>query len=730
MASNSPDTREEIINTTCASHCGGSCVLKVHVRNGVITRIDTDDGDEPQLRACLRGRAYRQRVYDPGRVLYPLKRVGVRGEGKFQRISWDEALHTVAGHIIRVRDTYGPESTLVIRMAGDIHNLHTNNQVNKVIDLAGGSTQAWGLTSFQGGMYAQMISYGTFSTLNARDDLLNSKLILMWGWNPASNINGVTTNWYLAQAKENGTKIIAVDPRYTASAAAFANQWIPIRPGTDGAMLLAMAYIMIKENLCDQKFLDAYTLGFDKFKEYVMGTADGVAKTPGWAEAITGVSAAIIESVARDYATIKPAAFLAGIAPGRTAYGEQYHRIAITLAAMSGNIGVHGGDAAGRAWESLAGGFPYRLKPGDMTINPVDAKGQRSPRGSSPGYRATRVHYNEIPDFILKGKAGNYPADCKMIGIINCSYVNAFPNINKIIQSLKSDKLEFIFVLEQVMMPTTMFADIVLPVNTFMERNDMVSGVGLPFYGAANKAIESLGESKSHLEIAKLLAKHLGIEDFDERTEENLLREMAKNSEISDYDKFRKTGTFRLKSPEPYISFKSQIEDSANNPFRTPSGKIEIYSQQIEDLNKPNLPSIPQYIETWESRNDPLAKKYPLQLISSHFLRRANSQYENVPWLKELMQQAILINSEDAEARNIKDEDMVRVFNDRGELIIPARVTDRIMPGVVDLPHGAWYNPDKDGVDRGGCPNVLTKDTYSPGGSFTYNTCLVQVKKA
>lgn len=728
-----PESGEDIVTTTCASHCGGSCVLRLHLKGGVITRIDTDNGKDTQLRACLRGRAYRQRVYSPDRLLYPMKRIGERGEGKFERVSWNEALDSVASEIVRVRDKYGPASILYLSMGGDLGNLHTARQMGIVLSLAGGFTTTWGITSFQGGMHAQRITYGTYYTCNTRDDLVNSKLIIMWGWNPASTISGVNTNWYLAQAKETGAKIVAIDPRYTDSAAAFAHKWIPIRPGTDGAMLLAMAYVMIKENLQDQQFLDTYTLGFDKFKDYITGIEDGVAKTPAWAEAITGVPAITIENLAREYATIKPAALMAGIASGRTAFGEQYHRIAITIAAMTGNIGIHGGDAAGRAWESVIGGYPYKIAWGGSVGsvgNPVDTKAARPPKGSAPGYRASRVHYCEVPDFIQKGKAGGYPADCKLIAIVNCSYVNAFPNVNRIVQALKSNKVEFIFVQEQFMTPTVKFADIVLPTNTFMERNDIANGVGLAFYGYVKKAIESLGESKSHFEIATLLASRLGISDLDDKTEEGWLRKMAETTEIRDYEQFKQKGIDRIDLSEPYVAFKKQIEDPINNPFPTPSGKIEIYSQQLADLNHPELPPIPKYIETWESRNDPLVAKYPLQLITTHFKRRANAQFDNIPWLRELEPQAVLINSADAQARYISDGDMVRAFNDRGEVVIPARVTGRIMPGVVDIPQGAWYDPDEKGLDKGGCANVLTKDAYSPAGAFTYNTCLVQVQKA
>jgi anaerobic dimethyl sulfoxide reductase subunit A len=724
---------EEVVTTTCASHCGGSCTLKLHLKDGVITRIETDDGEEPQLRACLKGRAYRQRVYAPDRLLYPLKRVGERGEGKFERISWDEALDTIAGEIMRVRDTYGPASILKINMAGESGNLrHTPTQMAKVLSLAGGFTETWGVTSYEGGIYAQHATYGTRYTSNTRDDLVNSRLIVMWGWNPVDTTTGVNTNWYLAQAKEAGARIVAVDPRYTSSAATFAHQWIPIRPGTDGAMLLAMAYVMIKENLQVQPFLDTYTLGFDKFKDYVTGVEDAVAKTPAWAETITGVSATTIENLARQYATTKPAALIAGIAPGRTAYGEQYHRIAITVAVMTGNIGIHGGDAAGRSWESGApfGGYPYQIRRDHHVVNPVNELAPPPPQGSPVWYRASKVHACVVPDFIEKGKAGGYPADCKLIAVLNCNYVNSFPNVNRIVQALKSKKVEFIFILEQFMTSTAKLADIVLPTNTFMERNDLTAGVGLPFYGYVRKAIESRGESKPQFEIASLLASRLGVSGFSDKAEEDWLRDNSEGSEIPDYDQFMQQGVYRIKLPEPYVAFREQINNPTDNPFPTPSGKIEIYSQPWAELNHPEIPPIPEYIETWESRNDPLAAKYPLQLISTHSKRRANAQFDNIPWLRELEPQTVLINSADARARSISDGDKVRVSNDRGEMVIPAEVTGRIMPGVVDIPHGAWYDPDEEGVDQGGCPNVLTKDTYSPGGSLPYNTCLVEVKKA
>jgi len=723
------EQREKVITTTCASHCGGTCVLKVHVKEGLITRIETDDGPEPQARACWRGRAYRQRVYAPDRLKFPMKRTGTRGEGKFERITWEEALDTVARELSRVRETYGPSSILYIWGAGDICQIHNLRQLHKLLCRAGGFTRGWGVPSYQGGISAVQATYGTWRTDNSRDDLLNSRLIILWGWNPASTVGGTNTCWYLAQARESGAKVVVVDPRYTDTAAILADQWIPIRPGTDAAMLIAMAYTILEESLQDQSFLGKYTLGFERFRDYVVGVEDGEAKTPAWAERITGVPADTIENLAREYATIRPAALKAGIAPGRTAYGEQYHRAASTLAAMTGNIGIHGGDAAGRCWES-GSWYPYKMRYG-LAPRPEDGPNpvidEVATDGRPSWYIASGVHRVHLPDLILKGEEAGYSANIKMAFVQNTNYLNQFPNINKTVQALK--KLECIVVFEQFMTPTARFADILLPTTTFMERSDIDFGVGIPFYGLVNKVIEPVGECKSQLEVARELARRLGIRGFGDESQDELLRREVAESEIPDYEAFKEKGTYRIELDEPYITFKKQIEDPANNPFPTPSGRIEIYSQAWADLNDPRIPPVAKYIETWESRNDPLAEKYPLQLITTHFKRRANGQFDNIPWLRELEAQEMIINGADAEIRGIRNGDIVRVFNDRGEIVIPAKVTERIMRGVVDIPQGAWYDPDDRRVDRGGNPNVLTKDCCSPGGAFPYNTCLVDAEK-
>jgi len=722
-------TGSRVVPTVCSTHCGGTCLLNVHVEDGHIKRVETDDGAEPQLRACMRGRALRQRVYSSDRVLYPLKRIGERGEGKFERITWNEALDTVAAKLRQVRESFGPEAILYLHMPGDQVSLNNPATMNRLLALDGGFSTRYGSPSFQAGMFASIMTYGSLFCSNTRDDLLNSKLIIMWGWDPAGTTTGTNTSFFLAGAKEAGTRIVAIDPYFSDSAAVLAHQWIPIKPGTDAAMLVAMAYVIISEGLQNQQFLDTYTIGFDQFREYVLGREDGISKTPAWAEEITGIPTSVIEKLAWEYATIKPAALLTGIAPGRSAFGEQYHRAAMTLAAMTGNVGIHGGDAAARAWESTLGGYPFALDLGSAVPkarNPVEKTAPDIPKFPR-GKRYPHIHFTKAADAILQGKQGGYPADYKLLFIVSSNYLNSQPNTNKIIRALK--KIDFTVIEEQYMTATARYADIILPTTSFVERDDIALGVGMAYVGFQRKIIEPLGECKSQNEIAKSLAARLGIDDYDTRSGDEPLREAASRLQIPDYEVFKAKGVHWIERSEPYVAFKKQIEDPDNNPFPTPSGKIEIYSEQLADLKNPLLPPIPKYIETWESPNDPLAAKYPLQLVTKHAKRRANAQFDTVPWLKGMIPQTILINISDARERDIHDGDQVCVYNDRGKMIIPAKVTERLTPGVVILPAGAWYSPDKQGIDRGGCANVLTRDEPSPGGAFPFNTALIQVER-
>jgi len=745
-ASETMTNEVKIVHTGCCHDCGGRCVLKAHVKDGRIIRYETDSGDDPQLRACLRGRAYRQRQYSPDRLKYPLRRVGARGEGKFERVSWDEALNEVTAMLKEIKDKHGNSSIFYLYGAGNQGMLHGPLPVGGMLMQFGGFTHTWGFPSFEGAMFASMATYGTIHTGNARDDLFNSRLVIMWGWNPANTIWDPETSLTLARVHEQGTKIVAVDPRYTDSAAVFADQWIPIRPGTDTAMLTAMAYVIITEDLHDKEFIQKYTIGFDKYKDYVLGDEDGTPKTPAWAEKITAAPQKTIADLAREYATNKPAALMAGWGPARAAFGEQYSRAANVLTAITGNIGIKGGYASGfmRAYSSRempylrpkTGGQKTDKSKGIPSVNPVE--NGALPRENSL-YKLTggtnctsaRVHWSKIYDAILRGREGGYPADLKMAYIVAGNILNQHPNINRGVKALMS--LDFIVVHEQFMTPTAKFGDIVLPVNTFMEREDLAPPwLGSPYYIYLNKAVDSLDESKSDLEICRELSKKLGMPPiFGEMSEEQILRSIAmRKKDIADFDSMKRDGVLKIKQDRPFVAFREQIADLEKNPFPTLSGKIEIYCEHIAEMNNPLIPPIPKYMTHSENHDAPAAKKYPLQLITTHHKARAHSTWVNVPWMQEIESHAAWINPKDADKRGVAHGDKIEIFNDRGRMSIPAKVTPRIMPGVVNVSQGTWYDPGPDGTDQSGSVNVLTSDEHSPGGAVQTNSALVQAIKS
>jgi len=726
----------KIVRTTVAYDCGGRCPLRLHVKDGIIVRVEGDDAEEPeQLRTCVRCRALRKEVYHPDRLKYPMKRVGPKGKGQFEQISWDEAYDTIIDRLTHIKNTYGNGSLFLASGGGYLGALHrAGGAFAKLLGLFGGYSSTYGNVSSEGAVWAVMAQYGSVMVGNSRDDLLNSRLILLWGWDPARMISGTNTTYHLIRAKEAGIKIVCIDPRYHDSAVILADQWIPIRPGTDTAMMAAMANVIIKENLQDQAFLDKYTIGFDQFQAYVLGHEDGVDKTPAWAEAITGVPAHTIENLAREYATTKPAALMDCQGPARSAMGEQYNRGAMTLCAMTGNVGKKGGSAGGGLM-GIPVGHMFRASSIPGSKNPIEAGGPSIKGTLDLNLRTLkRIHINKIFDAILKGKAGGYPADIKLGWFVSNNFLNQLGNTNKAAQALS--QLDFMIVNDLFMTPTARYADILLPVTHVAERNDLTrpwpSG---PYYTHVNKAINPPGECKSDFEIACELAERLGFKDFNPNTESEWLRAFVeKNPEtgpqIKDYDKFREEGIHRVRLEEPIIAFKKQIEDIEKYPFETPSGKIEIFSQRAAELHNPLCPPVPQYIPTQEGVTDPLRAKYPFQVLTPHGKTRVHSHLGNVDWLKEVEPHRCWINPVDATPRGIKDGDPIHVFNDRGKILITAWVTERIIPGVICVFEGTWYDPDEEGVCRGGCANVLTNDVFSEGGASALNTLLAEVARA
>jgi anaerobic dimethyl sulfoxide reductase subunit A len=703
-----------IIPTTCVHNCGGKCLLKAHVRNGQLLYITSDDDSDdasllsPQLRACTKGRAMTRHLYHPDRLRTPLRRTGPRGSGQFAPVSWTDAIAETAAHLTRLKETYGDSAIVDMSSSGSFGGKFHQRTVNRFLHMFGCVTRLTGSYSSEATDVITEHMCGTGLTGNDRADLLNARLILMWGFNPAESMRGTNTAWFIARAREQGTQVIALDPMYTESAATLADEWIPIRPGTDAAVMIAMAYVMISENLHDAEFLETFTTGFPAYCAYVQGHEDGIPKTPAWAEEKSGVPADTIIRLARLYAREKPGALLCGWSLQRTAYGETPVRTAITLAAMTGNMGIPGGNVSGADYSRI----PYM--PGIPVPPPPD------PTAEAPIYL--------WPDLILTGKAGGFPVDVHGAYICGGNLLNQGAHIEKNIRAM--NKLELVVVHEQFMTPTARYADIIFPINTFLERNDICfPGTRQGNYFLyANQVVDSLYESKSDYETFCLLADALGFgpEYSDGKTAEDWLQEFVAESPIPDYLEFKRAGIWRDKRKKPYIAFTEQIQKG--KPFATPSGKIEIYSQRLADLQDPENPAIPRYQDPWEGPADPLRTEYPLQLVTPHHALRVNSSLANHPWLQKLKPHGVWISQADAKMRGIEDGDRVRVFNQRGAVRIIAHVTSRIMPGVVTIYEGTWFDPDETGVDRAGSANVLCSNRPTPlAKASTSHTTLVDV---
>lgn len=746
---------EKIIRTGCPAHnCGGRCLLKVHVKDGIITRIETDDrpGDDlsdPQLRACIRGRSYRKRQYNPARLKYPLKRTGPRGEGKFTRISWDEAFGIMHREISSVREKYGNSAIFIPYGTGSYTNLNGRWPAVRLMNLIGGSLGYYNSYSWACTNIATPYVYGTLNTGNQRQDWMNSKYIIMWGWNPAEMKDGTNSDYFIRKARENGARTVCIDPRLSMSAVALADEWIPIRPGTDAAMMSAMAYIIITENLADDDFIKRCCSGFDStqmpsgceneesYKDYILGTKDGVPKTPEWAEKITAVPAKTIERIAREYATIKPAVLYQGYGMQRRAFGEQTVRAGAALSAITGNIGIPGGWASGLG--SQAGGEPF------WNVFPA---GENPVKARIPVFLWTEAILRGIEMGHTEGVRGASKLDnnIKLIWCIASNIlINQHSNINRTKEILANENLvEFIAVQDNFLTPSAMYADLVLPACTQFETWGVEDGWK---YGEevflTPKIVEPPFETMSDYSICAGLAKKFGVwNEFtaggrDEKAwAEWIINEIYRKTRFPEMPSFAELeksnrGVYVRPVKEPVVAFSDFRKDPGKYPLNTPTGKIELFSKPLFDMNNPDeIPAVPKYICEWESPFGKEAEKFPLQAMGHHYMPRVHSTHINNEWTTEAFPQVVFMNKHDAVKRNIRNGDLVKVWNDRGALVAKCRITKKIMPGVINIPQGAWYKPGKDGIDTGGNINVLTTERWTAlAKGNPQHTIMVQAEK-
>lgn len=684
-------------------------------------------------------------VDSPVRTLRPSIRAGwlkhrtgsdrsKRGAEPFVAVPWDEAIDMVAEEIDRVRDTFGNESIYAgsygWASAGRLH--HPRTLFKKLLNLVGGFTDHVG--DYSRGAALVIVPRVVGSTdpvgmkLTAWDSIVsNTRQIVCFGGLAPKNFQidsgGMGEhlgNTWMDRVREAGIDVTYVGPLRDDVADSLDALWLPIRPNTDTAMMLAIAHTLIAEDLHDRTFLDRYCVGFDTFARYVTGESDGVAKDAEWASAICEIEADAIRDLARRMVAQRTIITLA-YSLQRADHGEQPMWASITLAAMLGQIGLPGGGF----------GIGY----GSMGTK----GGRRAPaalRSMAAGGNPTKrfIPVSRITDMLLSpgetidfnGQRITYP-DVRLMFWGGGSPFHHHQDLNRFVEAWR--RPETIVVTEPFWSPVARHADIVLPVATTLERNDISAGWWDRTVYAMQQAIEPVGESRSDFDIAGALADRLGCgEAFREGRDEKAwiadlyegLRTPAarRGMDLPSFEAFWEAGHVDLPIDEkPYVMFEDFRDDPDAHPLGTPSGRIEIFSKAIDSFGYDDCPGHPVWKEPVEWLGSETARTYPLHLISNQPGTRLHSQNdpsEHSRAGKTAGRETVHISPQDAEARGIADGDIVRLFNDRGACLAGARISPSLRLGVIQLPTGAWYDPADPGVvgtlELHGNPNVLTID--------------------
>ena len=710
-------------------------------------------------------------VYSQSRIRHPMVRAGFlkegpksnsgkRGRDAFVQVSWDKALELVASELKRVRATSGPSAIYAgnpgWKSPGKLHS--SSAALARLLNLNGGYTPAMGDYSTGAGQVIMSHVMGNMEVYSQQTAwpvvLKESDLIVMWGSDPMTTLKmgWVLPDHYgyagLKKLKESGKKVISIDPFLSDSAQYLRADWIAPRPNTDTAILLAVAYTLEKEKLHDEKFLKDYTVGFDRFSEYLKGAEDGQEKTPEWAASISGLSAERIRELARQMSSSRTM-IMGGWSIQRADHGEQPYWALVTVAAMLGQIGLPGG-GFGFSYHYASGGAPSC-----NSAVPGGFSGGKSPDNMPEGIPVARIsdallHPGESIDF--NGHKVTFP-DIKLVYWAGGNPFHHQQDRNKMIRAW--DKPETVIIQDQFWTASAKFADIVLPISTSFERNDLEMGgdYSTRFLFPMHKVIDPLYESKSDFEVCAAIADRLGYKNqFTEgKNEMDWLRTFydaafkqagAKGIDIPSFSKFWESGVYvefkKQKNSDAWVRHADFREDPLLEPLGTPSGLIEIYSKTIAKMGYQDCAGHAKWYEPAEWLGSSKSESYPLHLLSPHPADRLHSQ-ANHSKLREKYsiqgREPVWINDQDASVRGIQNGDVVRVFNERGEVLAGAYVTDRLRPGVVRLREGGWYDPAKPGVSGSLCKygdvNVLTLDqgASSLSQANIANTALVQIEK-
>jgi len=692
MGEKHPDSGMErkVVKAACPHDCPDTCGMHISVENGVAVKVEgAKDMPFTQGTLCTKVARYLDRTYSKDRVLYPMKRLGAKGEGKFQRISWDEALDTIAAKFKEIA-AFDPQGILPSSYAGTMGLVQYASMDRRFFHKLGATLLERTLCSSAGRAGVKVTLGGSVGMDPERFE--DARLILIWGSNP------VVSNLHLwsrvQEAKRRGARVIAIDP-YRSLTAVKCDQHVALLPGTDAALALGMMHVIIAEGLHDADYVARHTLGFAELKERVKDYP------PEKAAAICGLTRGEVVALAREYAGTRPAAIRLNFGMQRHSGGGMAVRAVTCLPALAGQ------------WRDAAGGV--LLATGDFYgLNHAALE-----RPDLIPNKPRTINLSALGDALT---AAEPPV--RAIYVYNNNPVAVCPDSQKVIAGFKREDL-FTVVHEIFLTDTADYADIVLPATTQLEHYDVHKSYGHLYVLANTPAIAPLGECKPNSEVFRLLAARMGFTEacFSD-SDEDICRQALESTHPRmagiGWDALKERGWQRLNVPAHFAPF-------AEGNFPTPSGKCEFWSQTALDSG---LDPLPAYVPPRESvQSAPqLARKYPLAFISPPARNFLNSSFANLAFaLKEAGEPTLDIHPADAAPRAIVDGDKVRIYNGRGSFVTRARVSDRAREGVVAALSVWWRKLSPDGRNAN---DVTSQALADMGGAATFYDCLVEVEKA
>ena len=720
---------KRVVHAACPHDCPDACGVLITVEDGQATKIQGDPA-HPITRGflCAKVAKYLDRVYSPDRVLYPMRRVapkgpcgaGIPAREVFQRTSWDEALDEIATRFRQIAEESGPEAILPYSYGGTLAALNGASMDRRFFHRLGASQLERTICSAAGEAGIRSVIGAKYGT--EPEQFRHSRYIIAWG----ANIHGNNIHlWpFIEEARRAGAKLVVIDP-YRTRTAACADWYLPINPGTDAALALAMMHVIIAENLYDADYVARHTIGFEPLCQKVK------AYSPERVAAWTGISAPDIIRLARAYATVRPAVIRVNYGIQRAENGGMAMRAVTMLPCITGS------------WKEVGGGLQLSVS-GAYGLN-SDALEMPELMTKSLGRPARTVNMVEL------GKALNTLSDppIRAMFVYNSNPAAVCPNHNEVVRGLRRPDL-FTVVHEQFFTDTTDYADIVLPATTFFEHKDLQKAYGHYYLQVSQQAIEPLGECRSNVEVFRALAERMGFEDkcFADSVDAMIDQALAsENPWLKEIDRWRleRESQVRLNFAASGSGLQASGGGSqgagrralgdgegsnvmnfflpfAAGCFPTPSGKAELYS---EALKKQGLDPVAEFTPPSESRHADRQQAFPLELVARKADNFLNSTFTNVPSVQEMEERDVLeMNAVDARARRISNGDAVRVFNQRGEIKLTARVDGRVQPGVVAAKLN-WAKLTPGGRNI----NVLTSEKLTDmGNSATFYSVLVEVE--